>query len=653
MKLSVVIVSYNVKHFLEQCLHSVLKAAKDITAEIIVVDNNSVDGSVNLVKEKFTKVKLIENKQNSGFSHANNQGIKISKGEYVLLLNPDTVVEEDTFEKILSFMDKTPDAGGLGVKMIDGKGNFLPESKRGLPSPWVAFYKIFGLSALFPKSRKFGRYHLTYLDENKTHQVDVLAGAFMLLRKSVLARIGLLDETFFMYGEDIDLSYRITRAGFKNYYYPETTIIHYKGESTKKSSVNYVRVFYNAMIIFAGKHFSGGKARVFSLLINLAIYIRAIIAVVSRFLSRVYLPVVDALIILGGFLLLTPYWEKINYGPGYYPPVFIKYVVPAYILIFLGGILFSGGYRKPVKLFALIRGLFWGTITILLAYSLISEEYRFSRALILLGSGWAIIFLPLFRIILSRLKIRDFRIDLKIPKRIAIVGHPDEAARVKGLLDQTRISAEVIGYIAIDGSDSGRDYIGEINQLEDIIRINRIGELIFCAENLSSGKIIKAMLELSKMEVNYKIAPPESLSIIGSNSVHTSGDLYVVNVNAISRKRNKRYKRTFDLMVALLVLLLSPVIFLFYRNKKSFFKNLFAVLGGKRSWVGYVPDAHTHDNLPELKPGVLNPADIFTDLDLDAAKKMRLNLNYAKDYRVLNDMEVLAKNLKYLSRKVS
>ena len=243
MKLSVIIVNYNVKYFLEQCLLSALKAAERVSTEIFVVDNNSVDGSVEMVQQKFPSVKVIANTKNTGFSKANNQGIRESKGEYVLLLNPDTVVEEDTFEKVVSFMDQHSDAGGLGVKMLDGTGRFLPESKRGLPTYDVAFYKIFGLSKLFPRSKTFGKYHLGYLDENKTHEVDVLAGAFMLLRKSVLDKIGLLDEDYFMYGEDIDLSYRITKAGYKNYYFPETRIIHYKGESTKRTSVNYVLVF--------------------------------------------------------------------------------------------------------------------------------------------------------------------------------------------------------------------------------------------------------------------------------------------------------------------------------------------------------------------------------------------------------------------------
>ena len=234
MKLSVIIVNYNVKHFLEQCLHSVRKAAAGLACEVFVVDNNSVDGSVKMVGQKFPEAHLIANHENVGFSKANNQAIRLSKGEYVLLLNPDTVVEDDTFGKIIGFMDQHKDAGGLGVKMVDGKGNFLPESKRGLPTSTVAFYKIFGLSRLFPKSKTFGQYHLSYLDKDKIHEVDILSGAFMLLRRSALDKTGLLDESYFMYGEDIDLSYRIIKAGYKNYYYPETRIIITRAKAQKR-----------------------------------------------------------------------------------------------------------------------------------------------------------------------------------------------------------------------------------------------------------------------------------------------------------------------------------------------------------------------------------------------------------------------------------
>ena len=283
--LSVVIVNYNVEYFLEQCLNSVREASQKCATEIFVVDNNSNDGSVQMVQEKFPEVKLIVNKDNKGFSSANNQAIKEAKGKYILLLNPDTVVEELTFKKITDFMKNTPSCGGLGVRMVDGKGDFLPESKRGLPTPKVAFYKIFGLSALLPKSKEFGAYHLGYLNEYETNEIDILSGAFLCVSAEAIEKIGLLDETFFMYGEDIDFSYRITKGGYKNYYLPETTIIHYKGESTKKSSVNYVFVFYKAMVIFAQKHFSKNNATIFSAAIHLAIYFRASLAIFNRFIK--------------------------------------------------------------------------------------------------------------------------------------------------------------------------------------------------------------------------------------------------------------------------------------------------------------------------------------------------------------------------------
>jgi GT2 family glycosyltransferase len=403
MKLSVVIVNYNVKYFLEQCLHSVVKASVNIPVEVFVVDNNSVDRSVEMVREKFPQVNVIANKENTGFSFANNQAIKISKGEYILLLNPDTVVEEDTFKKVISFMDKHPDAGGLGVKMIDGKGNFLPESKRGLPTPEVAFWKIFGFSTLFPKSQRFGRYHLGYLDDGKTHQIDVLSGAFMLMRKTALDKVGLLDEAFFMYGEDIDLSYRITKGGYKNYYFPETRIIHYKGESTKKSSVNYVFVFYNAMIIFAKKHFSQKNAKLFSAIINFAIYLRAGIAIFNRFVKRIFLPLTDTFLIFGGIYILKNYWEtKVKAAEGLqYPTEFLLYWVPAFTIIWLFCIYVNGGYDKPISLRRTIRGVVIGTFSILVVYSLLPEIYRYSRAIILLGSLWTLSSLTGWRFLLS------------------------------------------------------------------------------------------------------------------------------------------------------------------------------------------------------------------------------------------------------------
>jgi len=249
MDLSVIIVSYNVQYFIEQCILSVLAAAENLKIEIIVVDNNSSDASCELILEKYPEIILIQNKENVGFSKANNQGVKIANGKYVLILNPDTVVAEDTFDQILAFAKSKRNLGVLGVKLIDGSGNFLPESKRGIPTPQVSFNKLFGIS-----SKSTGKYYATHLNENETGVVNILVGAFMLLKKSVYNEVNGFDEAYFMYGEDIDLSYKILNKGYQNYYYANTQVIHYKGESTKKNVEN-LKYFHQAMKIFYKKHF--------------------------------------------------------------------------------------------------------------------------------------------------------------------------------------------------------------------------------------------------------------------------------------------------------------------------------------------------------------------------------------------------------------
>lgn len=252
--LSIIIVNYNVKYFLEQCLYSVRAATVGMETEIIVVDNNSTDGSIAYLRPLFPEVKFIENKDNPGFAKANNQAIRQCVGKYVLLLNPDTVVGEESLRSLCFKMDEEPNVGAIGVKMINGQGMFLPESKRAFPSPWVSFCKLSGLSKLFPNSKTFARYALPYLSANKQHKVQVLAGAFMMLRHEALDKVGLLDETFFMYGEDIDLSYRIVLGGYDCLYVPER-LLHYKGECTKQDDPKYIKAFYDAMLIFYKKYY--------------------------------------------------------------------------------------------------------------------------------------------------------------------------------------------------------------------------------------------------------------------------------------------------------------------------------------------------------------------------------------------------------------
>jgi GT2 family glycosyltransferase len=283
LSLSVIIINYNVKYFLEQCLLSVKKAIKNINGEIIVIDNNSTDESFSFFQNRFPEVHFIWNKTNNGFAKANNQALKIAKGEYILFLNPDTIVPEDCFEKCIDFIKK--ENGALGVKMLDGAGNFLKESKRVFPSPLTSFYKLSGLAKLFPQSKTFSKYHLGYLNENENHEVDVLAGAFMMIPKKILNITGGFDEQFFMYGEDIDLSYRIQKSGFRNFYFAGSSIIHFKGESTKKESLNYVKMFYKAMSIFVKKHYRGSSSGLFIFFIHIAIFLRASFSAIRRLLK--------------------------------------------------------------------------------------------------------------------------------------------------------------------------------------------------------------------------------------------------------------------------------------------------------------------------------------------------------------------------------
>lgn len=254
MQLSVIILNYNVRYFLEQCVLSVQQALEDIDSEIIVIDNNSEDDSCEMIRSRFPNIKLIANAENLGFPKGNNIGVSRAQGDYICILNPDTVVAEDTFTKVLAFAKKQQDLGIIGVNLIDGAGNFLPESKRGVPTPWVAFTKITGLYKLFPKSKYFNRYYAQHLDENQTGTVEILVGAFMVMKRDLYNEVGGFDEDCFMYSDDIDLSYMVLKKGKSNYYFAETTVIHYKGESTIKDE-KYMKRFQEAMNFFYKKHF--------------------------------------------------------------------------------------------------------------------------------------------------------------------------------------------------------------------------------------------------------------------------------------------------------------------------------------------------------------------------------------------------------------
>lgn len=651
MKLSIIIVNYNVRYFLEQALLSVRRATEGMAAEVFVVDNNSKDDSVAMVREKFPEVHLIANKHNPGFSTANNQAIKLSKGEYILLLNPDTVVEEETFKKCCDFMDAHPDAGGLGAKMIDGSGNFLPESKRGFPSPWVAFCKTFGLSRFFPKSKRFNYYHLGYLSEDGNHEVDVLAGAFMLMRKSVLDEIGLLDETFFMYGEDIDLSYRIIKGGYKNYYFSDTQIIHYKGESTKKGSLNYVKVFYNAMIIFAKKHFVGQKAAGFILMLQMAIYFRAFLTLVANFLKKAWFPVIDSALLVGGLVVIKNVWATNYYGnPDYYADSFYYFNVPLYVLVWVSSVFFSGGYDDSSNVRRVTRGMVIGTVLIAAVYGFLPLDLRPSRAIILFGTVWGIFALSLWRTLVHFFQYGNLNVGKSPAQNLTIIGKKKEGERVLNLLNKAHVASNFMGFISPKEGADKTEVLGDSTDLKKLVNIYKIEEIIFCAADLTNTEIMAWMVKLGN-KIEYKIVSENSNSIVGSSSKNTTGTLYTIDIQYnIATTMAKRNKRVLDFLGSLFLLIGSPILFLFMQNKGGFFRNMGQVLLGKKTLVSYADGENNQRILPKIKTGILSPKDGVGEVEIDTETARRLDFFYAKDYSVRDDFEMIYKGFVKLGR---
>ena len=631
MKLSVIIVNYNVRAYLEQCLRTVFEALKGIDGDVFVVDNQSTDGSVEMVREKFPQVKLFANTDNVGFSRANNQAIRESSAEYVLLLNPDTVVGEDVFHKVIAFLDAHPKAGGLGVKMIDGTGQFLPESKRGLPTPAVAFYKIIGLTRLFPRSKVFGRYHLGHLPENQAAPIEILSGACMFLRKKTLDEVGLLDENFFMYGEDIDLSYRITMGGYENWYLPEARIIHYKGESTKKSTVNYVFVFYNAMAIFAKKHFTRKRPDVLSGLINGSIYLSAAGAIVTRFLKRALLPMLDALAIVAAVLLV--FGGLIPDKSGSLPSVAFASVL---VLICLA---LMGAYDLPTRLMNVLKGsgLFGAA-----AFLLLMRERQMGEGVVDIAgfvffiSALVALVCAGVRLALHLLRIKPFTLRALDRKRVLSIGSEEETAHAFALLWQTHFGLGRQKQMTAAEANAPEAH----EAIRKKVRKHGMDEVVFCAKDLKWGRIIELMEQLKRTGVMFKIAQPAREFIIGPSSIESVQDLLIMEEHAVHSSAARRKKRILDVTVSLLLLLLLPLVIWFVRGKVGFVGNLFRVLKGASSWVGYFPRTEKGARLPRIRPGILDPVR-GDHLEPAPLTVHRVNLTYAKDYRVGWDLRLI------------
>lgn len=649
MDLSIIIVNYNVKEFLQNLIQSIYAAVSKLSYEIIIIDNASNDGSEEFIKEKFPEVTIISNKENLGFSKANNIGLKIAKGKYLLLINPDTLVREDTFSKMIEFFEKNPEAGMAGCKILNPDGTLQLACRRSFPGPWTSFTKVTGLANLFPNSKLFARYNLTYLDENQTYEVDAISGSFMMITRETYELVGGLDETFFMYGEDLDWCYRVQKAGKKVFYVHSTQIIHYKGESTKRSNLDETKVFYNAMHLFVKKHLASSLLVEF--ILRTAIIVREFLAFLGKRKLLVIPPIIDFIIFNLSLFIAEHIYGNFRTWSGFPDEkLWIIYTVPAFIHVFLAMILLV--YRKDslsvLRNFrAFIAGFF-----VLSSITFFFKDYAYSRGVLLLTYGILFFLLPLWRIVFKLSFKNLIPLSGEHKARSLIVGTGDVARKINNRLSSQVTSVHnVIGFIGDSFKDIGKSIddkqiIGSFENVRNVIKDERIDEVIFSTAEISYSKMMEIVALCQKERVDFKLVGDNLDYLVGKGTINLLNEIPLIEINYnISQPINKIIKFIFDKSFAIFLLIFFyPFIFLFF-NKKSendfirFILSVPLVLQGKKSFVG--PKKNNYIN--NLFVGKLGLTGLwFTEMD-NRETTDKLDLFYAKNQNIWIDLEILGK----------
>ncbi len=681
--LSIIIVNYNVKEFLQQALLSLRKALEPFSHEIFVVDNASDDGSAVMIRREFPEVILISNDENLGFAVANNMALRRARGRYLVLLNPDTITRENTFVTLIDFLEKHPRTGMVGCKVLNPDGTLQLACRRSYPTPWVAVTRLTGLSYLFPKSRLFGQYNLTYLPENETSRVDAISGSFMMMRRETFEQVGLLDEDFFLYGEDLDWCLRTAEAGWDIHYVPDTQIVHFKGESSKRSRLDSLLVFYKSMALFVKKHLRKRYFFVTYYFLILAIWLRAALSFAQTAFERLTVPLVDVLIMQGTLALAL----KIKFGS---IDVWLDYlpVNVIYTTVWLLSLYFAGSHgRWKFSFFRATVAALAGFI-INSAWTFFFKQYAFSRAVVLLAGGMNIFLLGGWRLLFKLLYLvglAPFRATIGhmlLERPTLVVGDFAGGEKVVPKL-KTRIGDgyEIVGLVSLNESDVGKSYHGlevitSTDRLKEAIKRRNIKEVVFSTQRIPYDRILALIASCRDSRVNFKLIPSNIDVIIGKASIDDISDVPLVDIDyKLARPVNRVLKRALDIAVSAPILLLGAPVYallsLVQRDQRietevfgvdsvlristpargGWFAKLpwlWYVLRGDLSLVGAVHDQTRQPDLPgeiALKPGLTGLVQVNHHRALTQEEQDKFVLFYLMNYSPLLDLEILFKAL--------
>ncbi len=651
MELSIIIVNYNVKEFLQNSIHSLQKAASKIEHEIIVVDNASDDGSVEFIREKFPQIRLIVNQANLGFSKANNLALRTTEGKFILLINPDTIVSENTITKMIEFFNSHYDAGLAGCKILNPDGSLQLACRRSFPGPWTSFCKVTGLSNLFPHSKLFARYNLTYLDENSTYEVDAISGSFMMMKREVYQTVGGFDEQFFMYGEDLDFCYRTQKNGYKVYYYPGTQIIHYKGESTKRSSLDETKYFYNAMHLFVKKHFS--SSFLVEIILRSAIWFRKIFAFLGRRKLALIAIIFDIFFFNLSLLLAEKLYLRFTSWHGFpewsYPVILM---IPVGIHVSVAAL--AGVYRK--NSFSVLRN----SGAILISFFIISsltfffKQFAYSRAVFLITYILLLLSLALWRIILKLF----FKIGLEVApsrKRTLVVGTNKTAVMIAEKLQKKFVEDHIIqGLISSSHKDIGNDLenyrvVGSLDNINKVIADKKINEVIFSPDELSYTDMMSVVSHNTHDGVEFKLIGSNLDFLVGKASVSVLDDIPLIDIKLnISNPVSQFIKFAMDYSLSAFALIfIYPLIYLISKvdhkqtDFRKFIRQIPRIFNGKISLVGTQNEYDT-SKVYLGKKGLTG----LWYLEKDSTNSgEKLDLIYARNQNIWLDLEILGKTI--------